>query len=115
MVFRYENGVCAQVVVMLTGFRAHARGQPGNVTSMTGDPNPKRSHAHDAQEGLHDHGHDQGHSHGLVDRSIVRSREGVRAVSISLAVLLVTAPDPGRGLPGLGKRRTPCRPDPQLR
>jgi cation diffusion facilitator family transporter len=32
-----------------------------------------------------------GHSHGLVDRSIVRSREGVRAVSISLAVLGIAA------------------------
>jgi cation diffusion facilitator family transporter len=38
----------------------------------------------------HDHGH-HGHSHGLVDRSIVRSREGVRAVSISLAVLAAAA------------------------
>jgi cation diffusion facilitator family transporter len=37
------------------------------------------------------HGHDPGHSHGLVDRSIVRSREGVMAVSISLAVLGVAA------------------------
>ena len=35
--------------------------------------------------------HDHGHSHGLVDRSIVRSRAGVRAVAISLAVLGVTA------------------------
>ena len=34
---------------------------------------------------------EHGHSHGLVDRSIVRSREGVRAVSISLAVLALTA------------------------
>jgi cation diffusion facilitator family transporter len=34
-------------------------------------------------------GHD--HSHGLVDPSIVRSRAGVRAVSLSLAVLLVTS------------------------
>jgi cation diffusion facilitator family transporter len=40
----------------------------------------------------HAHHHDgHGHSHGLVDASIKRSREGVRAVSISLAVLLVTA------------------------
>jgi cation diffusion facilitator family transporter len=39
-----------------------------------------------------DHGHDEhGHSHGLVDRSIVRSHEGVKAVSISLAVLGVAA------------------------
>ena len=34
-------------------------------------------------------GHD--HSHGLLDRSILRSRAGVRAVSLSLAVLTVTA------------------------
>ena len=33
-------------------------------------------------------GHD--HSHGLVDPSIVRSHEGVKAVSISLVVLLAT-------------------------
>jgi cation diffusion facilitator family transporter len=32
-------------------------------------------------------GHDHGHSHGLVDASIVRSRAGVRAVSASLVVL----------------------------
>ena len=37
----------------------------------------------------HDHGH--GHSHGLVARSIVSSREGLRAVSWSLAVLMITA------------------------
>ena len=40
-------------------------------------------HAHDAAGG-HEH------SHGLVDPSIVRSREGVKAVSISLVVLLAT-------------------------
>src|SRR2546425_1088950 len=32
----------------------------------------------------------QAHSHGLVDRSIGRSRAGVKAVSISLAVLMLT-------------------------
>ena len=32
-----------------------------------------------------------GHSHGLVDRSITRSREGVRAVALALLVLGVTA------------------------
>src|SRR5215210_7951328 len=37
----------------------------------------------------HDHGH--GHSHGLVDRSVVRSREGVKAVATSLGVLGLTA------------------------
>jgi cation diffusion facilitator family transporter len=35
--------------------------------------------------------HEQGHSHGLVDSSITRSREGVRTVSISLAILTITA------------------------
>jgi cation diffusion facilitator family transporter len=47
----------------------------------------------------HAHVHDQSphrprthaHSHGLVDRSIVRSRAGVRAVALSLAVLGATA------------------------
>ena len=41
----------------------------------------------------HDHGDGQhhAHSHGAVDRSIIRSRAGVRAVSVSLAVLGVTA------------------------
>src|SRR5581483_1980180 len=38
----------------------------------------------------HDHD-DHEHSHGLVDRSILRSRAGIRAVSWSLAILTVTA------------------------
>jgi cation diffusion facilitator family transporter len=43
---------------------------------------------------VHEHrGHsdEHGHSHGLVDDSIKRSREGIRAVSLSLAVLGLTA------------------------
>jgi cation diffusion facilitator family transporter len=39
----------------------------------------------------HAHSHEHGHSHGLVDRSIMRSREGVKAVALSLAVLGLTA------------------------
>ena len=40
----------------------------------------------------HDHLHGgHGHSHGLVDRSIVRSHEGVKAVAISLVILGVAA------------------------
>jgi cation diffusion facilitator family transporter len=39
----------------------------------------------------HDDRDDHGHTHGLVDRSIIRSREGVKAVSISLAVLGIAA------------------------
>jgi cation diffusion facilitator family transporter len=39
----------------------------------------------------HGHGHAHGHSHGLVDPSIKRSREGVRAVALALLVLGLTA------------------------
>lgn len=61
-------------------------------------------HVHDGHEEVHDHGegphrhhaesvsdHAHGHSHGLIDRSIVRSRDGVRTVAIGLAVLGVAA------------------------
>jgi len=45
----------------------------------------------------HDHAHDDhrhhghGHAHGMVDPAIARSREGVRAVSVSLAILAAAA------------------------
>ena len=51
------------------------------------EPSPEH-HDHDPGE-VDDHDH--GHSHGLVDRSITQSRDGLRTVAISLAVLLVTA------------------------
>jgi len=49
---------------------------------------PEHVHAHPRDHG-HAHGH--GHSHGLVDDSIERSSEGVRAVASALGVLGVTA------------------------
>jgi len=39
----------------------------------------------------HEHGEVHGHSHGLIDDSIKRSHAGMRAVSLSLAVLGLTA------------------------
>jgi cation diffusion facilitator family transporter len=48
-----------------------------------------RSHRHGGF--AHSHAHERGHSHGLVHDSIKRSREGVRAVVLSLAVLAATA------------------------
>jgi cation diffusion facilitator family transporter len=56
-------------------------------------------HTHEGRHGHdHDHGHGRhhghgghGHSHGLVDESIKRSREGIRAVSLSLGVLGLAA------------------------
>jgi len=53
------------------------------------NPDELEGHEHPPDAGAEHAGH--GHSHGLVDRSIVRSRAGIRAVSISLAVLTATA------------------------
>lgn len=60
----------------LGGFR-HRHGELVHEHSHAGP------HAH--------HAHDHPHSHGLVDDSIKRSRDGVRAVSLALAVLGLTA------------------------
>jgi cation diffusion facilitator family transporter len=53
-------------------------------------------HAHPGRDrdshGGHPHDHDEhGHSHGLVDESIKRSKHGVRAVSLALLILGLTA------------------------
>jgi cation diffusion facilitator family transporter len=55
----------------------------------------QRSQPVEPHEQQHEHEHRErgghGHSHGLLDRSIVRSRAGVKAVSLSLAVLALVA------------------------
>lgn len=55
----------------------------------------RRSEPLEAGEHQHEHAHhhdgEHDHSHGLADRSIVRSRAGVKAVSLSLAVLALAA------------------------
>jgi len=52
---------------------------------VTRDTHAEQDHSdHDDSDG-------HGHSHGLVDRSIMRSRAGLRAVALSLAILGVTA------------------------
>ncbi len=66
-----------------TGSHRHVRS--GLHRSRPIEPNP-----HDDHGDSHAHG-EHGHSHGLVDDSIKRSRKGIRAVSISLAVLGITA------------------------
>jgi len=49
-------------------------------------------HGHSSHDGhAHAHGAEHGHSHGLVHDSIKRSQGGIRAVSLSLAVLALTA------------------------
>lgn len=50
--------------------------------------NEDLTHSHGSH---HDNRHEHGHSHGLVDPSIIRSKSGVKAVSLSFAVLIITA------------------------
>lgn len=57
---------------------------------MTTNHGPGPDHSHGVGHG-HSDGGGHGHSHGLVARSIVRSRAGLRAVSWSLVILLLTA------------------------
>jgi cation diffusion facilitator family transporter len=62
----------------------HLRASDGTVLCEHDEPH----------EAVDDHDHDDeahGHSHGLVDRSILRSRAGVKAVAASLAILGVAA------------------------
>jgi divalent metal cation (Fe/Co/Zn/Cd) transporter len=54
-------------------------------------PAPPQAGGHHTDGHEHGHAHGHGHSHGLVDRSVVRSREGVKAVATSLAVLGIAA------------------------
>jgi Co/Zn/Cd efflux system component len=78
---------------------AHPHSHPRGV-----DHDDPAAHDHEHPHEGHDHHHDHdhphhhhhgddghGHSHGLVDRSILRSHEGVRTVAISLGVLGLTA------------------------
>ena len=58
-----------------------------NKTTCALDP----QHAHVEELVEHDDADEHDHAHGLVDRSILRSRAGIRAVSWSLAILTVTA------------------------
>ena len=66
-------------------------------TKVPAEDHAEHRHSHEGDE--HDHSHaghshdadEHGHTHGLVDRSIIRSREGVKAVALSLLVLGLAA------------------------
>jgi len=64
----------------------HGRGAAPPALGYNEDSVSSPSHAH-----RHHHAHGHDHTHGLVDESIKRSRAGVRAVGLSLAVLGLTA------------------------
>jgi ABC-type Zn2+ transport system substrate-binding protein/surface adhesin len=80
---------------------SHLRAPDGTVLCGDHAAHHQEPHDHDGHEHDHDHddehehehhGHgEHGHSHGLVDRSILRSREGLKAVGLSLGVLGVAA------------------------
>jgi cation diffusion facilitator family transporter len=68
----------------------HSHGELRHAHPHTG---PHEHHCNDRREHSRaDHGeHAHGHSHGLVDESIKRSREGVRVVTLALGILACTA------------------------
>lgn len=78
-------------VIHRHGRRVHSHPHGGTHRHLL---SPQRSRP---AEGGHDHDDgrahgDDAHSHGpFVDRSIIRSRAGIKAVSLSLAILTVTA------------------------
>ncbi len=68
----------------------HRHGELRHAHPHAGPHEHHSHHRHEhPREGHGEHAH--GHSHGLVDESIKRSREGVRAVSLALAILAGTA------------------------
>jgi cation diffusion facilitator family transporter len=68
----------------------HRHGTLRHAHPHTGPHEHHSYHRHEHPRD-HRHEHEHGHSHGLVDESIKRSREGVRAVALALAILAVTA------------------------
>ncbi|MHB8659528.1 MAG: cation diffusion facilitator family transporter [Solirubrobacteraceae bacterium] len=73
---------------------SHLRAADGTVLCEHDEPHELETPPLRLVEAEHDkneHEDEHEHSHGLVDRSILRSRAGIRAVSLSLVILTVTA------------------------
>ncbi len=75
------------------GRRVHTHAYGGAHRHLTAPriSQPLRPATPHEQARAHHNEHGHAHSHGLVDESIKRSREGIRAVALSLAVLGLTA------------------------
>jgi len=70
---------------------SHLRSADGTVLCEHDEPHELHAPAlRPAKHQLEDEGNENEHAHGLVDRSILRSRAGIRAVSLSLAILTLT-------------------------
>jgi cation diffusion facilitator family transporter len=67
------------------GGQLHSHGSLTHAHPHTGP------HTHAPEPGHNHHHHGEGHSHGLIDPTIKRSREGIRAVALSLLVLGLAA------------------------
>jgi cation diffusion facilitator family transporter len=63
----------------------------GSLTHSHPHAGPHTHEPEPAHHHHHDHGDGPGHSHGLIDPTIKRSREGIRAVALSLLVLGLAA------------------------
>jgi cation diffusion facilitator family transporter len=81
------NGSSAEVHQHGSHVHSHPYVRPHRHLRLIHRSRPLAENEHPHQ---HHHG-EHGHSHGLIDRSIVRSHEGVKAVSISLVVLGLAA------------------------
>jgi cation diffusion facilitator family transporter len=70
------------------------RGELHRHGSLTHSHPHSGPHTHEPEPAHHHHHHDgegHGHTHGLIDPTIKRSREGIRAVALSLLVLGLAA------------------------
>lgn len=71
-------------------YRSPHRHLPPAIAKSVAVSHGHHDHDHQGQGQVRDYGHHDsahGHSHGLLDPSVTRSREGIRAVAGSLAVL----------------------------
>ncbi len=76
------------------GGRVHSHPHSGRHRHLVAPrlSTPERTARHDHGDADQpDHPHEHSHSHGLIDDNIMRSREGIRAVSLSLGVLGLAA------------------------
>jgi Co/Zn/Cd efflux system component len=67
----------------------HRHGDLRHAHPHAGPHEHRPEHRHEPPHADHEE-HAHGHSHGLVDESIKRSREGIRAVTLALGILAAT-------------------------
>lgn len=91
-----SNSKCYLAFATVGPCRSRARVRRRALITLVGGvgthARPETRHGNqDSQHKRPDDLYDHGHSHGLVDPSIIRSRAGLRAVSLSLVILFAAA------------------------